>query len=96
MAIDKYLQELLPKEFYQIRQRLNNSQSTYKQSHLKVQILFVLVEKATAKRIEAECWSLELTRRKELTSCSFGLVLEFLKEVILILNKLPLFSIYQK
>ena len=94
--IDKFLNELLSKEFYSVRQRLTSKQSTYKQNSFRVQALFVLVEKATGKSIEAECWTIELMRKKELTTSSFGLVLDFLKEIILILNKLPLCSIYQK
>lgn len=94
--IAQFLNDLLMKEFYSVKQKLISKQSAYKPNNWKIQMLFFLNERATGKRIEAECWTIELTRKKELASSSFGLVLDFLKETILILNKLPMFSIYQK
>lgn len=56
--IAQFLNELSNKEFHAVRQRLINKQSTHKQITWKVQTLFVLIEKATGKRIEAECWTI--------------------------------------
>jgi hypothetical protein len=87
----------LQKDYYFIKQKFNIKQQSYKyRPAINIQIIFYLIERATGRKIEAECWTIEVLRKKDISNSSFEMIVRFFKEIIFILNKLPLFSIYQK
>lgn len=89
---------LTPKDSYQIAEKLTNKlQGGRLAATALIQVLFILTERTTGRRVEVEHWVASFTRKKiENSQETIMMVAEFFEEVFIMLNKLPLISLYQR